>query len=134
MFPILTEDVGPESHLFAVTDPLSAIFRHRRNPGAHVTIHLEKISSAFGLSGSASLSHFELLQSNCFFLIQITDLLAFYRQCNVINSTLVFYSRVRQHRICLTALGLADEIKLRMRKFNVMDEITFYSSNSENTD
>lgn len=37
MVSMLTEDTGPESHLLTATDPLSAIFRHRQDPGAYVT-------------------------------------------------------------------------------------------------
>lgn len=56
MVSILTEDTGPESHLFAATGPLSAIFRPKQDPGAHVTSasYNGKFFSEFGLSGSAS--------------------------------------------------------------------------------
>lgn len=55
MVSILTEDVGPESHLLAIRDALSAIFRHRRDPGAHVTTLTGGIfPPAYGLSGKPS--------------------------------------------------------------------------------
>lgn len=54
MVSILIEDTGPESHRFAATDPLSAIFRHRTGSRSDVTT-TQRVNflPGFSLSGSA---------------------------------------------------------------------------------